>query len=250
MKIQALATALTVCLIAMTAGCVELDPSELEDGEEMDEAVSETQQKVVYCPEYASYYPIEDCDGGGGGGGGGSYPPPSPPSTDTSSSYLDTAARTYLTQVGVANSYQVGGTLWVDACVATAYQGAGTFNDGVASSCTYGPPPGWIILEKTHAVTANWSNRGTYSVSLINGSISTSSAQLGSKFNGAIDLAVSVGDVSASTKLNWEYQRLNSYSWAFNGTGQNIYVYVKANGGLFQASKITVSTRAKLLRVY
>jgi hypothetical protein len=150
----------------------------------------------------------------------------------------------------VANSYQVGGTLWVDACVATAYQGAGTFNDGVASSCTYGPPPGWIILDKSYAVTANWSNRGTYSVSLINGSASTSSTQLGSKFNGAIDLAVSVGDVSASTKLNWEYQRLSSYSWAFNGTGQNIYVYVKANGGLFQASKITVSTKAKLLRVY
>src|SRR6187402_772661 len=162
-----------ICFLSMIAGCVDMDLNEADIRDEaLDEGVSEIRQNIVYCEQY--YYPEDDCGGGGGGGGS---PPPPPPATNTSASYLDAAARTYLTQVGVPSSYQIGGTLWVTGCTATAYQGAGTFNSGVSSSCTYAPPAGWIILDYTYEVQANWSSRGTYSASLINGSITTTSTQ-------------------------------------------------------------------------
>jgi hypothetical protein len=84
----------------------------------------------------------------------------------------------------------------------------------------------------------------------MDGPVSTYSAQFGSKFNAAINLALSLGNISVSQKLQLEYQRLNGYSTYFNGYGQKLWVKVTANGSAVQASKVTVVGRAKILRMY
>ncbi len=87
-------------------------------------------------------------------------------------------------------------------------------------------------------------------MSSVNGSVTISTSEFGSKFNGAMDVAISVGDISASQNLQLEYQRLNGYSFIFDGVGNNVVATVTANGGLFRASSIEIQAKAKLLRVY
>jgi hypothetical protein len=151
---------------------------------------------------------------------------------------------------GVPEPWQIGGTQWVSACTARAEQGAVTFNSGVTRICTYAAPTGWVVLETSYTVDENKYDRGSFSVSTVNGPTSVSTVEFGSKFNAAIDLAVAMGDNSASQKIQLEYQRLNGFSWAFDGHGSSVVVQVTANGGLFRKSIIQVSARAKLLRIY
>ena len=178
-------------------------------------------------------------------------PPPPPPPVDTTGSYLNMSARSYLAQVGVPDATSVGGVQWVNACKVSANQGAGTFNSGITNSCSWANlQPGWIVLEVNYEVLRNDHGRGSASVSSVNGSVTISTSEFGSKFNGAMDVAISIGDISASQKLQLEYQRLNGYSFMFDGVGNNVVATVKANGGLFQGSRIEIQATAKLLRVY
>lgn len=177
-------------------------------------------------------------------------PPPPPPPTNTTASYLDATARAYLAQEGVYDVASVGGTKWVDACSVSAHQGSVTFNSGITKMCSYASPPGWVILETGYVVLENKNNRGSWSVGSANGNVSFSTVDFGSKFSGAIDHAISVGDISAKQKLELEYQRLNGYSYLFTGTGNNLVAVVTANGGLFKSSSISILAKAKLLHVY
>jgi len=154
--------------------------------------------------------------------------------------------------VGVTNTGSVGATKWVNACPVMAYQGAGTFNSGVTQTCSWSNDEvGWIIVEVSYDVLANWSNRGSASVSKgSGGNVTVSSSTFGSKFNGAISLAVSAGDVSAQTSLNAEYQRLLGYSWNFDAPKNTVTASVTANGRLFVPSKIEIQAKAKLRRIY
>jgi hypothetical protein len=172
------------------------------------------------------------------------------PTTDNSLSYLDNEAREFLTQAGWVDSIEIGGTKWVNACTARAQQGAVTFNSGKTEICTYSAPPGWTILETSHTVDENLYGRGSYNVSTVNGPVTVSTAEFGSKFKGAIELAAKVDKIELKRKLELEYQRLNGFSWSFDGNGSNVRVQVTANGGAFRKSVIQVSARARLLRVY
>lgn len=249
-NIRALIISLSVCLLTAATGCVTQDSIESDDDEDaLDESIAEGEQPLV--PEDMQQC-LVDCDGGGSGGG--STPPPSgtpPSSTDTSLSQLNASARTYLTQTGVSQSSTVGGVVWVNACKVSAQQGAGTFNSGITKSCVWANSlPGWIVIGLDYIVLENLNGRGSASVSSINGSATITTSEFGSKFNGAMSIAASLGDLSAQTSLQLEYQRLNGYSFNFNGTGNNVVATVTANGGLFKKSRIEIQARAKLLRVY
>jgi hypothetical protein len=238
-----LAIPLAAYLITVV-GC--LAEPEVEDLDTTSD-VSSTPQTLVIPPPCTEAMATTNC------GGGGAPPPPPPPRPvyDTSASHLSVSARSYLTQAGVPNSGTVGATEWVNACRVSAHQGAGTFNSGITNSCSWANVrPGWIILEIAHDVLRNDNNRGSASVSSTNGPVTISVTEFGSRFNGAISLAVSAGGVSASRSLQLEYQRLNGYSFSFNGEGNNVVAVVRANGGLFKGSFIDVQTKAKLLRVY
>lgn len=194
------------------------------------------------------YIPDEIEGGEGGGGGGGSVPAPS---MDTSASKLDAEARAYLAQAGVAEETSVGGTMWVNACRVRAQQGAVTFTSGVTRSCQWSNVnPGWIILEVAYDVIKNKNDRGSASISAMNGPSTVSRVEFGSKFNGAISLAQKAGIGSAEVKLQLEYQRLNGYYAHFDGAGNQVYAEVTANGGVFEGSDIEIQARAKLLRIY
>ncbi|EYF03843.1 Hypothetical protein CAP_5107 [Chondromyces apiculatus DSM 436] len=96
----------------------------------------------------------------------------------------------------------------------------------------------------------NKNGRGSASVSSMNGPVTVYESQFGSKFNGALSLAISDGDTTATAKLELEYQRLSGYSFHFNGSGNQIYATVTANGGLFKASRMEIYAKAKVLRIY
>jgi hypothetical protein len=153
--------------------------------------------------------------------------------------------------VGVSDAASVGGVQWVNACKVSAFQGEGTFNRGITNSCSWANlRPGWIVLDIDYVVLKNRNQRGSASVSSVNGSVTISITEFGSKFNGAMDAAIGVGDFTASQKLQLEYQRLNGYSFMFNGVGNNVVATVTANGGLLEKSDIEIQARAMLLRVY
>ena len=203
--------------------------------------------------EEADVDPMAEGDSGAEGEGGteGEAVAEDQQAVDTSASYLDAAAREFLAQAGVSDPSTVGATMWVDACRVSAHQGAGTFNSGITKVCTWANAyPGWVIIETAYDVIENKNNRGSASVSSTNGPVTVSGSEFGSKFNTAISLSVNAGNVSATGKLEAEYQRLNGFSFAFDGAGNQIVATVTANGGAFKSSRIEIQARAKLVRVY
>lgn len=241
---------IAACLMTMMTGCLAPEPG--ADDYSSDDQLGGVQQDLLPPPTCNG----DDCSGGGGGGGG--PPPPPPPgvgdpisSPNASGSYLDASARSYLTSVGVSDPSSVGATMWVNGCRVSSSQGAVTFNSGITHTCVWANlRPGWIIVDINYLILRNDNGRGSASVSSVNGPITVSETQFGSRFSAAIDLAISVGDIEASQKLSLEYQRLNGFSFVFDGTGNNLVATATANGGLFQGSYMDIQTHAQLLRIY
>jgi hypothetical protein len=239
-------------MILASAGCIGTE-TEPYSGE--DEAMRSDDPIAVSGDEpigsSTDYLPAPVDDSGLVEGGGSMTPPPPPAPPDTSESYLNAAARGYLTQAGVTDASAVGATKWVNACRVNAQQGSVTFNSGVTRVCSWANiHPGWIIVETAYDVLYNKNKRGSASVSSTNGPVTISTVEFGSKFDLAISLAQSLGDASAALALQLEYQRLNGYSFYFGGAGNQLVATVTANGGLVQSANIDIQARAKLLRIY
>jgi hypothetical protein len=233
---------ITYAIATAAAGCV----TEMGGDDGADNEGSET-SPLLTLPCTDSSQAATNCGGGGGGG----PPPPPAPVLDTSGSYLNASARAFFTQAGVSDAASVGATKWINACRVSAFQGAVTFNSGVTNNCIWANTiPGWVILEVSYDVLRNDNSRGSASASSIQGSVTISTVDFGSKFTAAYNLALGVGNVTAAQNIQLEYQRLSGYSFSFDGTGNNLAAFVTANGGLFEGSFIDVQAKAKLLRIY
>jgi hypothetical protein len=212
----------------------------------------------VMAGEVATQVLEEDCGGGGGSGGGSGGGTPTSTSgqpltaPDVSGSYLNASARQYLTQAGFASADQVGATMWVEGCKTQAAQGGFSFDSGSAwVPCSWANTyAGWIIIGTDYDVIENLHNRGSATVSAINGPTTINVSEMGSKFKLAAELALKAKDIEAKGKIDLEYQRMKQYEFKFDGTGNQLTAAVKANGGLFRKSLIKIVAKAKLLRIY
>lgn len=179
----------------------------------------------------------------------GSGPPPAPP-VPTSWLSLSPAERGYLARVGVTNAATLGATRTMEVCRVSASQGAVTFNAGTTNTCIWANNvPGWVISETQYRTIRNRNDRGFASVSSVNGPVTISMSEIGSKWSAAIDMAKKAGDFSSETKLKLEYEKIKTKVFEFNGTGNNLIATVTANGGVFEASSIEIQPIVTLLQL-
>jgi hypothetical protein len=159
----------------------------------------------------------------------------------------------YLLKAGLLLLEQLGEEKWVLACEVISQQGAGTFNSGHPETCTYNPPPGWVIIDRRPIqIIENRYGRGSATADFLAEGLnfSVNEQEIGDKWKVAKDLAVKYGGVDVSTKLNVEYERHQQLIRSYQTNKNTLFVKATANGGLFRKSIIHVRQEVLIKHIF
>jgi len=168
-----------------------------------------------------------------------------------SSNNVEDRADSYMRQAGLPTSVELGQEIWIEgACTLRVEKGwpGGSRSD----ECFYQHAiPGWQIIGSEVTVLENRGGRGSYSTKIIakEGQITINREEIDRKWNKAIDLAITAGDIDAKVKLELERQKHQQYIATYAANENTFLLEATARAGAVQRAAIDLSVRVKMKRM-